>query len=98
MKVHPAFHIFLWYSDVKREKISARKLEQIAISENLDDFLFIENSEPGIIEYSTTYGFRILCPERPELSQFVVAKKGMVLQKPEICLIFACKPPVNYRN
>jgi hypothetical protein len=97
MNLHPAFQIFLRYSDVEREKISTHKLEQIAISENLDDFLAIENSKPGIIEYSTTYGFRILCPELPELNQFVITKKGNGFAKarnlPYIYLQTKCEPP-----
>ena len=81
------------------------RLEQIAKSEKLDDFLAIENLEPGIIKYSTTYGFRILCRDcfqhcplgnRPQLNEFVVAKKGNGFAKarnlPYIYLQTLCEP------
>ena len=97
MNLHLAFQTFLSYLDFEREKVATRKLEQVAKSENLDDFLTGESSEPGIIEYSTTHGFRFLCPERPELNEFVVAKKGIRFSKarnlPYIYLQTKCEPP-----
>jgi len=106
MNLHLAFQTFLSYLDIEREKAAAYRLEQIAKFEKLDDFLAIENLEPGIIEYSTTHGFRILCRDcfqhcplgnRPELNEFVVAKKGKGFSKarnlPYIYLRTLCEPP-----
>jgi len=97
MNLHQAFQIFLSHLDLEREKAATRKLEQIAKSENLDDFLAIENLQPGLIEYSTTHGFRILSRDRPQLNEFVVAKKGIGFSKarnlPYIYLQTLCEPP-----
>ena len=97
MNLHLAFQTFLSYLDIEREKVATHRLEQVAKSEKLDDFLAIENLEPGLIEYSTTHGFRFLCPERPELNEFVVAKKGIGFSKarnlPYIYLQTKLKPP-----
>lgn len=79
MNLHLACQTFLSYLDLereKREKVDTCRLEQITKSENLDNFLATENAEPGIIQYSTTHGLRVLCPDCPEVNQFVIVKKG----------------------
>ena len=76
MNLHLAFQTFLTYLDFEREKIAAHRLKQIAKSENLDNFLGIEDFQPGLIDYFTTHGFRTLNCDRPDRNQFVVAKKG----------------------
>ena len=97
MNLHLAFQTFLSYLDIEREKAATLRLEQIAKSEKTDDFLTVESSEPGTIEYSTNHGFRFLCPERPQLNEFVVAKKGIRFSKarnlPYIYLQTKCEPP-----
>lgn len=97
MNLHLAFQTFLSYLDIEQEKIAACRLEQIAKSENLDNFLATENAEPGIIEYSTTHGLRVLCPDCPEVNQFVIVKKGNRFVKaknlPYIYLRTKCEPP-----
>lgn len=97
MNLHLVFQAFLVYLGLKREKVAHRRLERIAKSEKLDDFLVIENSESGTIEYCTTHGFRVLCPKCPELNEFVVAKKGIRFSKaknlPYIYLQTKCEPP-----
>ena len=55
MNLHQAFQIFLSHLDLEQEKVAHCRLEQTAKSENLDNFLAVESSEPGIIEYSTTH-------------------------------------------
>lgn len=42
----------------------------------LDEFLQLESYRPGIIEYSTVHGCRILTSDRSELNLFVVLTKG----------------------
>ncbi len=104
MNLHLACQTFLSYLEKEREKVDTCRLEQIAKSENLDNFLAVENAEPGLIEYSTTHGFRTLCRDcfqhcplgnRPQVNQFVVAKKGngfsLVRNLPYIYL--QCEPP-----
>lgn len=97
MNLHRAFQTFLSYLDLEREKVAHYRLERIAKFENLDNFSDIESSEPGLIEYSTAHGFRVLCPECPELNEFVVAKKGIGFSKarnlPYIYLQTLCEPP-----
>jgi len=97
MNLHLAFQTFLSYLDIEREKIAARRLEQIAKSENLDDFLEVEELQAGLIEYSTTHGLRVLCPDHPEVNQFVSIKKGNRFAKaknlPYIYLRTKCEPP-----
>lgn len=97
MNLNLIFQTFLSYFAIKRHRIAAQKLEEICKSENLDEFLAIENSELGVIEYCTTHGFRVLCPERPELNEFIVAKKGIGFSKarnlPYIYLQTKCEPP-----
>ncbi len=97
MNLHLAFQTFLSYLDIEREKIAARRLEQTAKCENLDDFLAVENSEVGIIEYSINHGLRVLCPDHPEVNQFVIVKKGNRFAKarnlPYIYLRTKCEPP-----
>ena len=97
MNLHLAFQTLLSYLEKEREKANSRKPEQIAKSENLDNFLATENAEPGIIEYSTNHGFRILCLERPQLNQFVITRKGNGFAKPRnlpfIYLRAKCEPP-----
>ncbi len=78
MNLHLAFQTFLSYLDIEQEKIAARRLEQTAKFENLDDSFAVENAEPGIIEYSTNHSLRVLCPNRPEVNQFVIVKKGII--------------------
>lgn len=46
------------------------------IAEDLDEFVELETEKPGIVEYSTIHGCRILSSDRPELNLFVVLKKG----------------------
>jgi len=96
MNLNLAFQTFLSYLEIEREKIAARRLEQTANSENLDNFLVTENAEPGIIEYSTNHGLRVLCPDCPEVNQFVIVKKGKGFAKarnlPYIYLQ-NCEPP-----
>ncbi len=106
MSLNLAFQTFLSYLDIEREKVATHRLEQVAKSEKLDDFLTVENLEPGLIEYFTTHGFRILCRDcfqhcplgnRPEINEFVVAKKGNGFAKarslPYIYLQTKCEPP-----
>lgn len=97
MNLHRAFQTFLSYLDLEREKVAHYRLERIAKFENLDNFSVVENSEPGLIEYSTAHGFRVLCPECPELNEFVVAKKGIGFSKarnlPYTYLQTLCEPP-----
>ncbi len=97
MNLHLACQTFLSYLEKKREKANSRKLEQTAKSENLDDFLAVESSELGIIEYSTNHGLRVLCPDCPEVNQFVIVKKGNRFSKasnlPYIYLQTLCEPP-----
>lgn len=96
MNLHQAQQIFLSHLKKEREKAATRKLEQVAKAEKLDDFLAVESSEPGTIEYSTNHGCRFLCPECPELNEFAVAKKGIGFSKarnlPYIYLQTLCEP------
>ena len=97
MNLNLAFQTCLTYLAFEREKAATRRLEQTAKSENLDDLLTVENLEPGLIEYSTTHGFRMLYGDRPEQNQFVVAKKGNGFAKarnlPYTYLQTKCEPP-----
>jgi hypothetical protein len=101
MNIYLACQTFISYFAIKRHKISARKLEKICKSENLDEFLGIDNTyhlKPEImVHYATTHGFRRLHLNRPELNQFIVAKKGNGFSKarnlPYIYLQTKCKPP-----
>ncbi len=96
MNLHQAFQIFLSHLKKEQEKAANRKLEQVANAENLDDFLAVESSEPGTIEYSTNHGCRFLCPECPQLNEFVITKKGNGFAKarnlPYIYLQTKCEP------
>ncbi len=105
MNLHQAQQIFLSHLEKEREKVAHRRLEQTAKSENLDNFRAVESSEPEIIEYSTTHGFRVLCPDcfqhcplgnRPQANQFVITKKGNGFAKarnlPYIYLRTLCEP------
>ena len=48
MNLHQAFQVFLSYFAVEQQAIAARKIEQIAKSENLDTFLEAEEDcKPG---------------------------------------------------
>lgn len=47
-----------------------------AIAERLDEFVELESHRPGVIEYCTVHGCRIVSSHRPELNLFVVLKKG----------------------
>ncbi len=79
MNVHLAFQNFLSYLEKEREKAAACRLEQVAKTENLDDFLAVENAELGLIKYSTNHGFRVLCPDRPQVNQLAIAKKKGII-------------------
>ncbi len=96
MNLHLAFQTFLSYLDIEREKAATHRLEQIARSEKLDNFLAVESSEPGIIEYSTTHGLRVLCRDCPQANQFVITEKGNGFAKarnlPYIYLQTLCEP------
>ena len=96
MNPYLVFHAFLSYLSLEREKVAHRRLEQIAKSEEIDDFQVVESSELGVMEYSTTHGFRVLYRDRPQINQFVVAKKGNGFAKarnlPYIYLQTLCEP------
>ncbi|PSB26097.1 hypothetical protein [Chlorogloea sp. CCALA 695] len=98
MNLHLAFQTFLSYLDSERDNAAALRLKQIAKSENLDNFLGIEDLSLGGIYYFTTHGFRTLNCDRPDRNQFVVAKKGngfsIAKNLPYIYLpISKCEPP-----
>ncbi len=97
MNLHLAFQTFFSYLDIGREKAVTRRLEQLAKTENLDKFLAAEKAELGLIEYSTTHGFRVLCPDCPQGNQLVITKKGNGFAKaknlPYIYLRTLCEPP-----
>lgn len=76
MNLHLAFQTFLACLGFEQDKTAAIKLEEIARYENLDEFLGVEDLRPGLIQYSTTHGFRFLYSNDSALNQFVVAKKG----------------------
>ena len=82
MNLHQAFQVFLSYFAVEQQAIAARKIEQIAKSENLDTFLEAEEDcKPGEVYYCTVHGFRSMDRARCELNQFVVTKKGLGFSK-----------------
>lgn len=58
-------------------KTSLQYLENIAITERLDEFLEIENSSPEVVEYLTLHGSRTVSNDFPELNVFLVLRKGM---------------------
>ena len=100
MNLDLAFYTFLSYFAIKRHKLAAQKLEEICKSENLDEFLGIDNSahlKLEVVHYATTHGFRILYFNRPEFNEFLVAKKGNGFAKarnlPYIYLQTKCEPP-----
>lgn len=67
---------------VQQQTIANQKIEEFALSENLDVFLGVEEDcKPGEVHYFTSHGFRIFDPERSYLNQFVVAKKGRGFSK-----------------
>ncbi len=106
MNLHKAFQTFLSSLKKEREKAATCRLEQqLAKTENLDKFLAAEKAELGLIEYSTTHGFRVLCPIASSTAPWAIAlksisllspKEATSLQKLEICPIFICKPSVNH--
>lgn len=57
-------------------KTSPKNLEVVALTEGLDEFVEIEDSSLGVIEYLTVHGSRTLNRDRPNLNVFVVLKKG----------------------
>lgn len=59
-----------------RSKISLEKIETIAISERLDEFLEIEDSSPEVVEYLTVHGSRTVSNDFPELNVFLVLRIG----------------------
>ncbi len=48
----------------------------IALSEKLDKFIEIENSDPRLVEYFTAHGSRTVSSTQPELNLFLVLTKG----------------------
>lgn len=58
-------------------KTSPQNLENIAITERLDEFLEIDNSSPEVVEYLTTRGSRTVSNDFLELNVFLVLKKGV---------------------
>lgn len=58
-----------------------KSLLEIAIAEELDEFVEIEGEKAGIVEYCTIHGYRILSSDRPFLNLFVVLKKGLGFAK-----------------
>ena len=98
MNLHLAFQTFLSYLDSERDNAAARKLKEVAKSENLDNFLGIENLSAGEIDYCTIHGFRGLNCDLQGKNQFVVAKKGngfsIARPLPYIYLpVSKCEPP-----
>lgn len=59
-----------------RLKTALQNLENIAITERLDEFLEIENSSPEVVEYLTAHASRTVSNDFPELNIFLVLKKG----------------------
>ena len=82
MNLHQAFQVFLSYFAVEQQTIAAQKIEEIALSENLDIFLEAEEDcKPGEVYYCTVHGFRSMDRARCELNQFVVTKRGLGFSK-----------------
>lgn len=57
-------------------KTSLESLKVIAKSEGLDEFVEVEESKLGLIEYCTAHGSRWLSKDHPELNLFLVLTKG----------------------
>lgn len=53
-----------------------KSLAEIAIAEELDEFVEIENCNQSRVEYSTVHGWRMLSSDRPGLNQFFVVTRG----------------------
>ncbi len=80
------------YFAVEQQAIAARKIEQIAKSENLDIILEAEEDcKPGEVYYCTVHGFRSMDRARCELNQFVVTKKGLGFSKGRDLRYIYCK-------
>jgi hypothetical protein len=96
MNLHIAFQTFLFYLDSERDNVAALKLKEIAKSENLDNFLGVENLLAGEIDYFTTHGFRTLNCNRQGRNQFVVAKRGngfSIAKNLPYIYLQKCEPP-----
>ncbi len=73
-----------------KARIPNKFMKAIAMAEELDEFIEVEDSQPGLIDYTIVHGFRILYADRPGYNQFVVAKKEQALLKIDHCHTFIC--------
>ncbi len=75
----------------------AAEVQSSGIAENLDEFVQLESCRPGIIEYATVHGCRILSSDLPELNLFVVLKKGDIFAQAHL-LPYAYSRATRFRN
>jgi hypothetical protein len=65
-----------FWSQLFPRRAKQKSLAEIAIAEELDEFVEIESCNQSRVEYNTVHGWRMLSTDRPELNQFFVFKRG----------------------